>query len=417
MKKILFYILLSLSLNASDLKQMLTSLKDSENIKALDLTLLAQGQVKDEIFLRYLPTFDLNLNAFNTSKDRLLIEPKNNLSASFIINALLYDGKRSANIKLSDKNYQLQKTKIKQSKNQIALNLIKLYYTYLTLEKNIEYQEKNIDYLNAELNRLNSLKNAGLKSFDELAIFTANVSLKKAQVLEFQVKKDEVLRTIHLLTNSTLIPSVENKIQLLDNQNTSFDVVISDIKSELALLNKEVKKANFYPSIYLQDNLTFANSKYNYSAFMPFDSIARTKIKEKTAKNTILLGVKINLFSFFADKKALESAKLQNLAAKLKNTFDKKQNETNIENIKAQIKTNKALIKANKERLKASELAFESIRQKYEAGLVSYVEYLNALELNEAANAALTLSKNDLEIKKANLLNEMGVVLDERVVK
>lgn len=417
MKKILFYTLLSLSLNASDLKQMLNSLKDSENIKALDLNLLAKNEAKDEVFLRYLPSLDLNLNAFNTNKDRLLIEPKNNLSASFIINALLYDGKRSANIKLADKNYQLQKIKTEKDKNEVAFNLIKLYYTYLTLEKNIEYQEKNIDYLNAELNRLNSLKNAGLKSFDELAIFTANVSLKKAQVLEYQTKKDEVLRMIHLLTNSTLIPSVDSKIQLLQDTNNSFDVAISDIQSELALLNKELKKANFYPSIYLQDNLTFANSKYDYSTFSPYDSIAKAKIKEKTAKNTILLGVKFNLFSFFADKKALESAKVQSLAAKLKNNFDKKQNKTNIENIKAQINTSKALIDANLERVKASELAFESIRQKYEAGLVSYVEYLNALELNEAANAALTLSENDLEIKKASLLNEIGVVLDERIVK
>lgn len=408
-------LIISISLNAGNLGQILNNLNNYEPLIAKDLQTKSALAKKDEVFYKYLPSVSIEGNYIDFAKDRLVILPKHTMSASLVVEALLYDGARYSNIKLASKNYELNQFELQKSKNEAEFNLVKLYYTYLALDDNIEYKKKNIEYLNASLDRLSKLTDVGLKPIDELEIFRARVELEKIELEQFLHNKNEILSKIYLMTNEKITPLKGSFIEYNLQDSNSIDVKINEIKANMSELNKNAAYSEFLPKIFIKNMTILSKSKYDFSEFGALEPLINQKIKEKMTSNIFMIGFKWNLFSFGADKKHLESARLESLAAKQMLNYSKRLNE---ENIKLQIQEIDILnkeIKANEARVKASENAFNSILKKYEAGLLGYVEYLNAMELNYAANAALSLAKSKLEISKSKLLLELGNKISESV--
>ena len=61
--------------------------------------------------------------------------------------------------------------------------------------------------------------------------------------------------------------------------------------------------------------------------------------------------------------------------------------------------------------------SFNAVSKKYEAGLLGYVEFLNATAQSFSAGSALELSKSKFEIKKAEYLYERGGKIAENIEK
>lgn len=416
MKKIPL-ILFSLSLlNATSLKTMLENIDNNDLFKAKNYETLSKEENAKSVKLKYLPSLSLQGNYLRFDKDKYIISPDSVLSASLVVDALVYDGKRNQNIKLAKKDYELNKVELEKMKNELAFNLTSLYYSYLALEENIEYKNQNINYLNAALNRLEKLESVGLKPKDELEIFRAKVELTKSELNDLNYQKDEILSNIYLLTNNHFEPTKGSAVLEEDEINNSYDVKISSIKEEMSEINKDLSLADFKPTIYLKNITSISNNKFDYSRFYPFSDLVKDKLKEKMTSNVFLAGFDWNIFAFGASKKGFESAKLSNLAAKQMNIYNKKLSSEKERLLKEKINNLAKDLKANENRLKASKIAYESIAKKYEAGLVGYVEYLNALELQQAAKAMLSLSRAKFEISKAELLLAKGIDIKKYII-
>ncbi|WP_267524439.1 TolC family protein [Campylobacter sp. MG1] len=420
MKKIIFFLCIlnfSSFLCAKSLKEILNLVENSEQLKAKSYIVDSTLKKSEGIKLKYLPSLNLELNYYSFDKDRYLILPKNTMNASLVLDVLLYDGQRSSNIKLAEKNYELNKVELEKNKNELELELTKLYYTYLTLDDNIKFKKQNIDYLTAALNRLSKLVSVGLKNNDELQIFKARVELEKNDLKQSQFQQEEIKSIIYVITNENYIPTKGSLISYNDNLTNSYEVQINKIKQEMSSLNKDVAFSNFLPKIFVKNIFTKSRLNYDYEIFAPLDVLVKSKAKENMISNTFIFGFSWNIFSFGADKKFFESAKLEELAAKNLENQSIRKNKENIRLIKEKLTIIEEEIKANENILKASDIAFNSIEKKYTAGLLSYVEYLDALGKLYGANANLSLSKSKYEIEKAKLLLEQGILISNAVVE
>lgn len=417
MKKVLIFIIL-LNLNATNLKEILDSVENNEQLKAKSYIVESALKKQESVKLDYLPKLSVEASYIRFSNEKYIILPKDRSSVSLIVDTLLYDGKRSANIKLSNKNYELNKVELEKNKNELKFELVKLYYTYLTIEENLKYKQQNIDYLNAALNRLEKLVSVGLRPNDELQILKAKVELEQNDLKQHKFEQEEIKSMIYVLTNENYIPNKGSLIAYDEKMNNnSYDIKISKIKKEMSSLNKDLSLSNFLPMIFAKNIFSKSSSNFLYDEFVPFDNIAKSKVKENMSNSIFVLGFSWNIFSFGADKKKFESAKLEELAAKhLENQVIRK-NEESIRLIKEKLTIIEDEIKANENILKASKIAFDSIEKKYTAGLLGYVEYLNALGNLYGAKASLSLSKGKFEITKANLLLELGINISDNVVE
>lgn len=68
----------------------------------------------------------------------------------------------------------------------------------------------------------------------------------------------------------------------------------------------------------------------------------------------------------------------------------------------------KAKIKSAEAGLKSAMIAFENVSKQYDAQLVNYVDYLNALSQKFTAEATYVESLNNYEIQKANFVFYSG---------
>ncbi|ULO01053.1 multidrug efflux system CmeDEF, outer membrane component CmeD [Campylobacter sp. RM5004] len=416
MKKLSLSLLMSCALCAGNLQLMLKSIENNEQLKAKNYETQSKEKTFESIKYKYYPSVSLQGGFVSFDLDKYLVNPNNILSSSISVDALIYDGKREQNIKLSKKDYELNKLEEEKIKNELELKLVSLYYSYLALAQNIEYKNKHIEYLKASLNRLEKLNQVGLRPDDELEIFRAKLELVKNELQNLNYQKDEILSNIYLITNEHYKPLKGSAVLLNDKENNSYDVRISALKDEMGELNKELSLAGFKPIIFAKNITGLGKNNIGYAIYTPFNSKLTGRLKDKMFSNVLFIGFSWNIFAFGADKKAYESAKLTSLSAKELYMFSKKNASEKEKLLNLKIDNLKEEIIANEKVLQASELAFSSIAKKYEAGLVSYVEYLNALESSQGALAKLSFVKAKLEITKAELLYNKGLKISDFVI-
>ncbi|EPV6667420.1 TolC family protein [Campylobacter lari] len=123
------------------------------------------------------------------------------------------------------------------------------------------------------------------------------------------------------------------------------------------------------------------------------------------------------MFDFGANQKALEAQKYTSKITQLELEKTKRKVDIELDNLLQEIEISKVKIKALNASFKAANLAFEAIEKKYTAGLCSYVEYLNALELKYKSQSQLELAKNEYEITKARYYFTAGIDIKTKVLE
>ena len=109
----------------------------------------------------------------------------------------------------------------------------------------------------------------------------------------------------------------------------------------------------------------------------------------------------IRLFDFGELRKSTEALKLNAKAITSQINYQAKEQKIQFELSKARIKTTKLKIKSAKSALNAANSAFGTIEKKYNAGIVDYIVYLDALTKKTTSKALYKSSLNDLEVAYA----------------
>lgn len=397
------------SLYGENLSELIQLSKENKLIdasqKGMDATIAEYESVKGA----YLPSLTLGGKYQQTNKETSST-PDNSTVLSANLQYVIYDGgKRGNTYDLYEASIKSDGESLSNVKNQIALQVTSYYYTYLTLISQKEAKIKEIEQLDAQQKRLERFLEAGTTTDDEVQKIISRVESANVALHEIELNIQTIMHNLEYTLGKQVAIDKGSNIQeyISKEQNLRSDIKALEYDMEALLSSARSKKSGNYPTISITD--TYYNYDLNYET---------TTYKSYTAdynQNVIALNLSWNIFDFDSTDKSYEAAYKQYLALKSQYEYEKNKASVDLRLAYKAYDIAKLKINSAKAGLKAANSAYESIKAKYQNGLVDNVSYLEALSEKFNAQSALQAALYDLEVKKANIIYHSGKNLEEYI--
>ncbi|MCK9455445.1 MAG: TolC family protein [Sulfurimonas sp.] len=405
MIRLLLLILPALA-SAESLKSILDYAHQNNNsVKSSKYIKEAKLQEVESKKSNYFPTIDIGASYTNTS-DATLFQYRDVYLGFGRAELDIYDG--------GAKSAQLQKAKDEflssshdeiESKKSLSLQITQDYYNILSIMADIRAKEDARKSLHEQLERIKQFYDAKLATKDDIDRLHASY---ERVVYEIESRNFELLSV-----KKAMELKVGKEIESFE-KSTFKEIELSDIElqdSVKSLIYKEraLKKSAdsiesiYYPNIKLEDTYTI----YDYS------NEADANPLKIDRQNVLMLTLNMRIFDYGATKEARESLLLSAKALNEEIRYMSKEQKMHYELSIARLNSLKTKIKSAKSAFTSASSAFKTINEKYIAGIVDYVIYLDALSAKTEADALYESSLNDLQIAYAMLYYYSGNNIEE----
>ena len=383
---------------------------------------------KESVKSAYMPSLTVEGGYSFLSGDINVLRPQRAATARAILELAVYDGgKREALLRSLSHLSAAEILKNEEYQNLLAFNATKLYFSFLSLGELALAKDGEINYLKNALNRLEKYYRAGLSDESEYEAINARYAMALAERLEISQNQNEIKNQIYALTGRDIKPVAGSRIALADDDSAPQKGAKPELEAlrlnfAAALEDEKITASETNPQIFVKNIYTFMRTHYDRNLLPAqyrrvlepyFDDFFKPNLNT----NELILGFSWKAFDFGANKKRREIKRISALQAKLNLDQKRLQNELNLTNIKNDLRTLEQKIAAGESALNSAQISLKAVSKKYEAGLLGYVEFLNATAQSFSADSALELSKSKFEIKKAEYLYERGGKIAENIEK
>ncbi len=392
------------------LKELLNSANNNYALQAQDL--LARQADKDHLvqIMALIPTLDARYN-FNHS------------SASVPMSYTTQNAQLAFNMKLDYADYNAIKEKgatatkasydSKYTKQSIYLQVVQQYYTYFSNESKLLTLEQKLEQINSDVDRVQKLYNQGLKTIADLESLKSQAALTQYQIDDAKLALEQSKLMLEYLTN-TKIESLK-RVQI---ESPSFKLQDrDDIKSleyqvqAQKYLNKQL---HYFPVLNIQDS-------YTYNIQIPhfitnINSLPETfRMQFADHQNTFSVVVSYGLFAKIGQSMQKQSFRLAQLATEKNLAYKKNEQKKDEELYRKAIEVAQNQIKSAKASLISANLSYDNMKKRYDANLVTFTEYLQALSTKYDAESTFIQALNNYEIQKANYIFYSGQELEQYI--
>jgi len=396
MKKLLFLLVPAL-LFSDDLKSMLLFAEQNNNIiKSSKLSVDAKSKELTSAKSSYYPTLDTG--AFYQREDKPSpFSPGTVYAAYAKVGVDIYDGgKKSYTKKQKQDEVDSASYSYKDTKKSILLDIVKDYYNLENAYAFLAAKEEALKAVKAQLTRMQEFYKAKLATSDDVdrlqSAYEKNIYDIESQ--KFQIVSLKKMLELKVGKNITSIEKSTFK-KSLTQRALELDSTQSLRYSKKSLNNlAETIDSYYYPNIRLEDT-------YTYYGYQDKPSFGTTPISQLNNQNKIMATLNFRLVDFGVLGEQKEAFKLQAAALNEQIKYKTKEQSMQIELAKARIKTAQLNIQSSQSALKAATSALNTITQKYNAGIVDNVVYLDALSSKTEAKTLYKQSLNNLEIAYA----------------
>src|SRR3990167_6524466 len=407
MKKLIFLVIPAF-IYAQNLKSLIEYAQlNNEIVVSSSLNQEAQSKNVDSKKSAYLPVIDVGAY-YQRLDDRTPIMAGDVYSGYAKIGFDIYDGGRKSSLLEQAKNeYKSSKYDTDEMKKSLALEITEDFYTVKSLDASLRAKEDASKSLKEQLSRIKKYFEARLATKDDVDRLQSAYDTNIYEIKSLEPQKLTTLKSLELKVGKkidTLDDSSFKEIMQEDLQPS--DAINSLISKESALMSSaESIDSAYYPQIKLEDS-------YNLYGYGRSDAMHPEGLDNQ---NKILLSANIRLFDFGTLKEAKQAMIISAKALNSQVLYKTKEQKMHHEVALARLDTSKIKIQSAKSALIASESAFETIEKKYNAGIVDYVIYLDALTSKTRADALYETSLNELEIAYAMYYYYSGKNLAEYI--
>jgi outer membrane protein len=399
---------LPLLLYSYNLKELVDISLKNRVVEAASLTVQAKEKAYDSTRSGYLPDVSVKGSYLNTYNETPAAA-RNTLRGSASLNYTLYDGgKKDALYDQLLYNVNASKENLEAVRNTISLDVTRLYYEYLSYIAYKDATNEQIKQLEAELQRLEVYYETGSVTRDEVDKIDSSVKIKKVVLNEIDLSIQRVLFTLEYYTTRE-IASIEAGSSVNMNENETAvmrpDIKALDFEAKALMSDAQSTKSDNYPTFYFDNTYTYSDYSFEDKSMQSSFLV--------NEQNIATLNVAWNLFDFGATTEAYESKQYEYLSKKalLEHQINKADVEYRL--AKKELEIIKLKIAATKATLDAASSTFKLIKIKYQNGAIDNVAYLQALSEKYGAQRVYEQAKNDLEIKKAEVLYYSGHTIEE----
>lgn len=384
-----------------------TSLKNRV-VEAASLTVQAKEKAYESTKSGYLPTVNLSGAYLNKYKETPA-SAKNTLQASASLQYIIYDGgKRGALYDQLLFNVDTSKENLEAIKNTISLDVTRLYFDYLSFIAHKDATNQQIKQLEVELQRLQMYYETGSVTRDEVDKIDSRVKIEKVVLNEIDLDIQRVLYTLEYYTMQKITRIEEGStihVDGIQEVQTRPDIKALEFEIQALMSDVQTTKSANYPTLYFDNT-------YSYSEYY-FDDKSKESDFLVNNQNIASLNIEWNVFDFGAVTEAYESKQYDYLSRK--SMLEHQINKADVDYRLAQkeLEIIKLKIDATKATLDAASSTFKLIKIKYQNGAIDNVAYLQSLSEKYGALRVYEKAKNDLEIKKAEVLYYSGHTIEE----
>lgn len=322
------------------------------------------------------------------------VDPKGGFDAAESYNAgvkaevILFDGfKRENRFDEYKALKNAANANLNAGKKEVSLNVIKRYFELQNTLEEIHTYLLVRDQLQAQLERLTKFFSAGLASEDALMRLQSALANADYEIEDLGYQSDRQRADLEVITNEKFVELSPASIvapQLIPVQELD---VIQSLRStrDATLYQAQQSDVGFLPTLSVADQYTVSN--------YVDDPIASMRVYNQ---NKFSLSLTVNLLDFNTMSTTKQALIAQSNAQSNDLVYASKEASSNLEMAQKYIVRSHALMGAAQSSFDASKKTFEAVKQKYEARIIDYVTYLDALR-------ALTDSTNQLNRAKRTL--------------
>jgi len=394
MKKLLLLTVVPALLFADDLKSLLEFAKENNNlVNASKIAVHAKAKEVQSAASNYFPTVDVS--AFYKRDDKPSpFFPGTTYGARAKVGFDIYDGGKKSYTKKQKENEQKSASfSYRDIKKSILLAITEDYYNLKSLQASLAATIEASKAVKAQLERVRHFYEADLATSDDVDRLQSayDSTLYAIESTKFQItalhkalelkvgKKIDTLQDSHFDKRAAQDEELLDSIQSLRYKKTALQNLGETIDSY------------YYPTIRIEDTYSF----YGYQDKPTFGGIPIAYLDKQ---NELMATVGLRVFDFGTLKEQKEALKLQADALNQQIIYKSKEQQMQQELAQERIYTAKLNIKSSKSALKAAKSALKTITEKYNAGIVDNVVYLDALSSKTEAKARYEKALNDLEI-------------------
>jgi outer membrane protein TolC len=406
-KKFALMLLVPFTLFGENLSELVELSKNNKMIdsssKMIDASRAEYASVKSG----YLPSFSIGASYEKANQETNGI-PDNGTAMYGKVNYIIYDGGARGNtFDMYKYSIQSASESLLNYKNQIALQVVKYYYNYFSYVSQKEAKIKEIEQLKAQQVRLEKFLEAGTTTPDEVQLIISNVESANVTLHEIELNIQTILHNLEYTIGKSVKIDNGSKIEkfISEEENLRSDIKAMESNMKALLSSAKSSKSGYYPTINISD--TYTNYDLNYKTDTHSSNTADYN------QNVVALNLSWNIFNFGQTNSAYKSAYKKYLS--LKSQYEYEKNKANVD-LRLAMKSytiGKLKIGSAQAGLKAAQSAYETIKSKYQNGIVDNVAYLESLSNKFDAQSALETAQYDLEIKKADIIYYNGKTIEE----
>ena len=325
------------------------------------------------------------------------------------IQAVVFDGFKRENM-FDEYNERTKSASAKRRGYQksLAFEVSNAYYGLLDVYGDIDAQKQSKAQLQEELKRQQRFAQARIVTDEQVARIEAALANAQYRIEALAFEADTIKANLKTMTGIEVDALTRNTLKLPQDEKSKELDSIAALRHEANALGYLAKQSTslYYPSLVIDDTYSFYEYQ-NYSDAFPIDRVDK--------QNRLTLSLQMTLFDAFGALKQKEALMLQKMALQSQLAYESKSASANLELAARGIERSKALLKAAKSALEASIKTFNVIEKKYQAKIVDYVKYLDALYQKQDAQAQYNRAQNAKEKAYANYIYQSGLDIKEYV--
>ncbi len=400
-----FLLIIPFSLFGENLQQLIEL---SKNNKMLESSKISLESIKDSyksVKSNYMPQFNVGASYSNNSNETITM-PQNSTTVKGSVDYVIYDGGKKQNTyKYYDSTIKSSENSLENQKNEIALEVITYYYDYLSYLAQKEVKLQEIEQLQAQYKRLKKFLDVGTTTEDEVQKIISNIEIANVALHEIELNIQTINHNLEYIVGKSVSIESGSKVSEFDKEvKLRADLKALEDQLEALKSNAKAEKSGKLPVVSFND--TYSYNNLNYDSAASDDDVDR---------NVATLNLSWNIFDFGATNNSYEAAYKQYLALKSQYEYEKNKANVDLKLAKKAYDIAKLKIESSKAGLKAANSAYETIKAKYQNGLVDNVAYLQSLTEKYSAQSSLKVALYELEMRKANIIYFSGERLEEYI--
>jgi outer membrane protein TolC len=372
--------------------------KNNGNIKAKEIAIAAKDKEVEAARSAYWPTLDIGAD-YALRSPKYIVSPGQVGNVYASLNLEVYDGGRKDAL-LQAKRFEKEASLFEKEAftKSLTLQIVQHFYTIKKLEANLKALQERSKELKAQIERIEKFHETGLATQEDVdklqAVFDNNAYTMENTRLAL-ARSEENLK---LLTGlSAKRPAHSYFLQPERIRFEWFDQIkLLQANAEAIGMNAQAIDAAYMPQIKLSD--TYHKSHYDDLVSFPGGGGDAFLIDHQ---NTLSLSVHMRLFDNGRIAKQSEAVKYQKLALLSQIEQSKKEQKMQFGLAKKNLHTMQVKLKSAKSALKAARSTYETVKKKFEAGLVDNIAFLDALAQKTLTEARYKETLYDYEIAKS----------------